>query len=51
MRIQKSDSTNIFYNISHKYKNDYNNNKILKNTFITKRKYYNKPKTFITKNI
>ena len=50
MRIQNSDPTNIFDNISHKYKNDYNNNnKLLTKTFITKRKYYNKPKTFITK--
>ena len=40
MRIQKSDPTNIFDNISHKYKNDYNNNKLLTKTFITK-KYIN----------
>ena len=41
----------FFYNISHKHKNVFNNNKLLKkNTFIIKT-YYNKPKIFITKNI
>ena len=35
--------------ILHKYKNAFNNNKLLKRTFIKKRKYYNKPKTFIKK--
>ena len=40
----------FFYDISCKYKNTFNNNKLLKETFITK-KEYNKPKTFITKKI
>ena len=41
----------FFYDISCKYKNTFNNNnKLLKETFITK-KNYNKPKTFITKKI
>ena len=49
MRIQKSDSNNVFDNISHKYKNTFSNNKLLKKTFIIKRKHYNKSKTFTTK--
>ena len=39
----------VFDNISCKYKNVFNNNKLLKKTFITKIKYYYKQKTFITK--
>ena len=36
MRIQKSDSNSVFDNISHKYKNAFNDNKLLKRTFIKK---------------
>ena len=49
IRISKNDSNSIFDNISYKYKNVFNNNKLLKKTFITKIKYYYKQKTFITK--
>ena len=52
MRIQKNDYNSVFfYNILCKYKNIFNNNKLLKLICIKKGKYYNKLKTFITKNI
>ena len=35
----------------YKYKNIFNNSKLLKSTFIKKIKYYSKSNTFITKNI
>ena len=36
--------------MSRKYKNAFSINKLLKKAFVTKRKYYNKPKNFIKKN-
>ena len=48
MRIWKSYSNSVFDDISDKYKNAFNNDKLLKMTFIAK-KNYNKSKNFITK--
>lgn len=39
MKILKSDYNNIFNNTSYKCKNVFNNNKLLKKTFITNKKY------------
>ena len=47
MKIWKSESNSVYDNILYKYKNVFNINKWLKMTFIAKRKYYNKLKTFV----
>ena len=48
--VRKMIITVFFYNILYKYKNTFNNNKLLKMIFIKKYIYYNNnPKTFIKK--
>ena len=38
MKIYKSNSNSVFDNVLHKYKNAFNNNKLLNKTFIKKKK-------------
>ena len=48
IRIWKNDSNSIFDNVSHKFKNIFNNNELLKRIFI--KKNYNKSRNLLQKN-
>lgn len=53
IRIKKRDSNSVFHNVSYEYKNIFNINKLPKKIYalITKKKYYNKTRTFHYKRI